>query len=305
MVNSVIGMKTLKIVIVVLVAIAALLATGFFLIGYFKPKDGGIRIGTSPTANVYINGSLMGGTPFRKTFEPGQITIRLEPQATGSGLLLPYETKVNIIPGIETVMRREFGPTEEFSSGDVVSFEKQAEKTAGLIVISSPDNAQVSLDGVPRGFSPYKSSVVSAGSHQITVRSPNYEDRTLSVNTLAGYRLTVFVKLAKKLGEEGGEQSSETPVPELKTYIEILDTPTGYLRVRTSPGASGEEIAEVKPGERYLFLEEDTGTGWYKIQYQEPKAGLPGGITGWVSNQYSKKIEAAGEEIATPSATPT
>ncbi|MCX6704567.1 MAG: SH3 domain-containing protein, partial [Candidatus Woesebacteria bacterium] len=80
------------------------------------------------------------------------------------------------------------------------------------------------------------------------------------------------------------------PAPVERTYIEILSTPTGFLRVRSGPGATGSEIAQVKPGDRYLFLDEDVATGWVKIQYEAPAAGLPNGIEGWVSGQYIKKI---------------
>jgi uncharacterized protein YgiM (DUF1202 family) len=76
----------------------------------------------------------------------------------------------------------------------------------------------------------------------------------------------------------------------VRTYIQILTTPTGFLRVRSGPGATGSEIAQVKPGAQYPFLDEDVATGWLEIQYEVPTAGLPNGIEGWVSGQYVKKI---------------
>ena len=69
----------------------------------------------------------------------------------------------------------------------------------------------------------------------------------------------------------------------------ILTTPTGFLRVRTSPGLGGEEIAQVPSGSRYPYLDEDVATGWVKIQYKDPAPGLPEGITGWVSGEYVEK----------------
>jgi hypothetical protein len=149
-------MKTLKVVVAVAVAVAALLATGFFLIGYFKPKPAGLRVDTAPGSSVYIGNELVGRTPFRKTFPAGVITLRLVPD-NSSPDLLPYEAKIILVPGIETVVRREFGVSEDLSSGDVLTFEKTGENSASLVVVSTPDNAQVSLDGVARGFAPYKS----------------------------------------------------------------------------------------------------------------------------------------------------
>lgn len=288
-------MRTLKVITIVLITVVVVAATALFLIGFLKPKPGGILVDTSPGADVYINGVLSGKTPFSKTLSEGQITLHLTPVATDSATLIPYETKINIAPGIETVVRREFGTNEDSSSGDVISFERTSGETS-LIVISTPDNAQVSLDGVTRGFAPYKTSAINPGMHQISVRATGFVDRTVAVNAVSGFQLTVYAKLAK--GESSGQEPSisPSPSPSPKTFIEILTTPTGFLRVRTEPGSAGEEIAQVKPGDKFPYLGTDSATGWYKILYEEPKAGLPNGITGWVSNQFSK--------IASPSATP-
>lgn len=298
-------MRVLKIVTIILITLLVVAATAFFLVGYFKPKPGGIRIDTTPSASVYINGELLGKTPFTREITAGQITLHLTPIATGSAKLLDFETKINIAPQIETVVRREFGVDEDSSSGDVISFEKIAGSATGLIVISTPDNAQVSLDGVTRGFAPYKSSSISPGAHLIAVKSVGYLDRLLSLNEVAGYQLTVFAKLAKGENQPQAAVASPSATPSPLIYIQILKTPTGFLRIRTAPGTAGEEIAQVSPGEKYLFLADDPATGWYKIQYEEPKAGLPNGISGWVSNQYSQKVDASGSPVASPSATPS
>ncbi|MFS6568009.1 PEGA domain-containing protein, partial [Staphylococcus aureus] len=112
-------------------------------------------VDTSPVSGVYINGNYLGKTPFTTSQAAGEITLKLVPTITDQNLL-PFETKITLSQGIQTVVRREFGNTEDTSSGDILSFESQGDTTAGLIVISTPDNAQVSVDGVPRGFAPYK-----------------------------------------------------------------------------------------------------------------------------------------------------
>ena len=72
-----------------------------------------------------------------------------------------------------------------------------------------------------------------------------------------------------------------TSTPPDRPYVEILDTPTGWLRVRSSPTSSeNNEIAKVYPGETYAFLEVND-TGWYKIK-------LSDGQEGWISGQYAK-----------------
>lgn len=290
-------MKTLKVVIVIIVTLIVLVGTAFFLVGYLKPKPGGIFVDTDPASGVYINENYTGQTPLKISREAGEIVLKLVPLVADQNLL-PFETKITLTAGIETVVEREFGKTEDTSSGDIISFEKDGGNSTGLIVISTPDNAQVSLDGVPRGFAPYKTSAISPAEHQITVKAPGYIDRVMTVKTRAGYRLTLFAKLARSTeAQTPTALPAPTPVPR----VMILDTPTGYLRVRTEPGTDGQEIGQVKPGQTFPLLEEDLATGWFKIQFEEPAAGLPKGISGWISNQFASKEGLN----ATPSGTPT
>lgn len=68
--------------------------------------------------------------------------------------------------------------------------------------------------------------------------------------------------------------------PPERPYVEILNTPTGWLRVRAEPNTTSEELTKVKPGETYKYLE-STENGWYKIE-------LVDGTEGWISGQYAK-----------------
>ncbi len=276
-------MKTLRTIAISLLSIIFLFGATLFLIGYFKPKPGGISVTTSPASSIYINGSLVGKTPYEGTFKTGGITLKLVPEDSSKNYL-PFETRLTLVSGIKTVVRREFAETEEASSGDVVYFEKTGGHEVGLVIISNPENAQTAIDGVPRGFAPYKTSTITQGEHQVTIKAPGYTDRILTIRTIAGYRLTVFAKLAKIKEEIKAEPA------EKKTFVEILPTSTGFLRVRTEPGG-GSEIDQVKPGGKYLFLEENEAGTWYKIQLEAPAAGLPEGRSGWVSSEFAKKVE--------------
>lgn len=293
-------MKTLKIIAVTIVTTAILLTTGLFLIGYFKPKPAGILVDSSPASSVYVNGAFIGKTPIQKTIEAGVIDLRMVPEINDQNLI-PFETKVTLVSGIETVVRREFGKTEIESSGDIISFERESGTDASLIVISTPDNAQVSIDGTPRGFAPYKTSGISPAEHQVTVKAVGYSDRIMTVNTKAGYRLTLFAKLAQT---SESPTPTPTPTPGSQYFVIILATPTGYLRVRTGPGTAGEEIGQVKPGDKFLYIGTDFATGWFKIQFEEAKPGLPEGIVGWVSNQYAEEVDGSGNPVVSQSPNP-
>ena len=289
-------MKKLRAVSIVLVVTGLILGIVFFIVGSFKPKSAGIVIETVPAASVFIDGEQVGRTSYSGTRKPGEITIKLIPESFEAPLA-PFETKVTLVAGIETIVRREFGESDEVSSGEIISYEKIGGKEASLAVVSIPDAAQVSIDGSIRGFAPYKTSSIVPGEHQVIVYAPGFSEKSFSIKTVEGYKLTVVVKL-KPNGEEVLSEEDEAPEEPKQEEVEILSTPTGFLRVRSEPSTAGEEVAQVEPGERFPYLDKDEDTGWFKIEYED-------GEEGWISNQYAKRVEDDGEEEEEASPSPT
>jgi len=275
--------------------------TVFFLIGYFRPKPGGIKIDTTTAASVYINGALVGSTPYNEFYPAGEITLKLVPEGNENNLV-PFEIKVNITSGIQTVVERSFGSTEDASSDYVISFDKNGSENSGLVVVSRPENAEVEIDGVSRGFAPYEDSTVNPGLHAVTVKAPGYADASMTVSTVIGYRLTFFAKLEKGISSEETQTMpvQTSPPDQDKPYVQIQNTPTGYLRVRSKPGLAGVEIAQVSPGDKFPYLDEDVATGWLEIQYQGPTVASASGVVGWVSGDFAKKVMLS--STSTPSA---
>lgn len=284
-------MKKVRNIIIILFVSGLVIGAIFFVIGIFRPKGAGISIETTPASVVYINGEQVGRTPYSETREPGEVTVKLIPESFDDPLA-PYETKVELVSGIDTIIRRDFAQTEEESGGVVVSFERVGGKETSIAVVSIPDSAEVSIDGAVRGFTPLKESVVSPGEHTLKIAADGYTERTIRANAHEGYKLTAVIKLAPN-GETPEEPEEEEPTEPQVQEVEILDTPTGFLRVRSGPSTSYEEVAQVEPGERYPYLETDEGTGWFKIDVD--------GEEGWVSNQYAEIVE----EEATPSPSPS
>jgi len=270
--------KLLLIFFVILLAIFFIL----FLVGYFKPKGAGIFIDTVPVSDVYIDESLVGSTPYETIRNPGEVTLKLVPK---DETLVSFETKVNLVSNVRTVIKREFARIEEESSGEIASFEKVGGKDASVSIVSMPDASKISIDGQIRGFAPYKINSIVPGEHELIISASGFLERSLTIKAYQGYKLTVVVKLA------AGDEVLPTPAPTLDDQerpnivnIEILETPNNFLRVRSKPSTDSEEVARVVSGNSYSLIEEDSETGWYKIEYEKGKQG-------WVSNEYSKKIE--------------
>jgi uncharacterized protein YgiM (DUF1202 family) len=292
------NVSKLKIISITIVVVALVIAGAFFTIEYLNPESAGILVDTQPESIVYIDDTQVGRTPYESTRKPGEVLIKLVPESFEKPLA-PYETKVNLASGIKTIIQRDFAATEEESSGVIVSFEKVGGDEASISVVSMPDSAQILIDGKVMGFSPIKTSSLAEGEHPIEVTADGYNSKSLLVRTQRGYKLTAFFKLSPKTEEERDDNQEEVKGEEEEAVpqIEILPTPTGFLRVRSEPSTLATEVGQVKPGDVFGIQDEDERTGWFKIEYEE-------GEMGWVTSQYVKKVneEEAGES---PSPSPT
>lgn len=291
--------KIIAISLIVLGLVSA--GVGIFFWRQGKKPTAGIKVETNPASLVFVDNVQIGQSPLDKMYIPGEVSVKLIPNATASALP-SYQTKVKLTANTMTVIKRDFGPTEMESAGDISFLETQPSKTATLaIVTASPDSASVTLDGLPQGFTPLLVSAVIPGEHEIVVSAPGYTDRRISARAVVGYKLTINVKLAGQIQplptptpepeivEEDPSASPSpkpktTPVPITGSYVTIKDTPTGFLRVRESYSTKAKEIGKVYPGDKYKLL--STKDSWYQI-----RVDLDATNSGWISAQYAEKSE--------------
>ena len=246
-------------------------------LGAFRPREAGILIESEPISTVFINNKEVGKTPYEVNLKPGEITIRIKPERINGQDIDDYETKINLESGIKTIIKRIFDETEEKSSGAVVSFEKVNGEDGLVTVVSVPDNAQVIIDNKVYGYTPLRVKI-SAGDHNLVVSAEKYLDKQLPIKVVRGYKLTASVKLAKL------NEPIPTAMPtQIQTEkIKIIETGTGFLRVREEAGLNFSEVAQVKPGEIYEVLETNKENDWYKIKVGE--------IEGWVTGDFVEKV---------------
>lgn len=277
---------------------------GFFVFSRLsKPGKAALQISASPNAKVFLNGEEMGTTLyFNDKLEPGEYSVKLVPE--GEGELASWEGQITLVSNIQTFIKRQFGPDQDSSSGEIISLEKAADsKTASLSVVSQPDGALVKIDGESKGFAPVQTEI-DANEYQIEISTPGFLTKTVKVQTIIGYKLTLTVQLARQdlegvadatpSGEEAeGEEETETEEEEAKEeeedsnlekpYVKIKETPTGWLRVRLEPSTSATEAAKVNSGETFPYLDEEEN-GWYKIEYEADEEG-------WISGVYAELFE--------------
>lgn len=275
-------------------AVLAMLGLGLIgiavlaFLGIFRDQISGILIESDPEAVVYINNEEVGKTPYEQNRKAEEITIRIKPISTEGVILDDFETKLSLVPGIKTIIKRSFKESEDDSSGAIVSFEKLGGDESFVTVISIPDNSQVLIDGKVQGYTPLRVKV-PAGDHTLIVSSEKYLEKSLPIRVYKGYKLTASVKLAK---------IKENTVQELAVLAEetvrlgrirINKTDLGYLRVRSGANIGFPEIGQVKPDEEYEILEEGEHVSWYKIQLPDEE-GQESGRQGWVSAEFVTKL---------------
>lgn len=301
----------------------AVLLTGCTL-PFSKTKQAALQVNCEPKATVFLNDNNVGQTPyFDEKLKPGEYTLKIVPDTADGSKYLSWQGIVKLNSGIMTVVSRTLAESDDRSSGYVLSLEPTSEKEkAKISVISTPDSVVVNLDSEPKGFTPLALDDVSEGDRLITISSPGFKDETIKAKAVKGYKLMINVQLAKKAEENLSTDSEEatgsaepsprasvksSPKPSVKPtssvkpssdkeatgsaemakpYVEIKDTPTGYLKVRSEPSTSGKEetvITKVLPGEVYKYIEANE-SGWYKIEYQKGKQG-------WISAQYATLVK--------------
>lgn len=229
---------------------------------------GGINVLSMPSgATVYLDGVEAGETPFEdKNLTPKEYAVKIEKAD------LVWQGKIKLTSGTVTVLSRDLAKDFSSSSGETLMLERGQ----GLTVISSPDGASVEINGKFYGNSPV-SIKLPGGEYLLTLSRPNYLNRSIRVNLPEGYKLVVFADMALSEADLTAVQTSPiTQTPE----VLVKDTPTGFLRVRDKPALSGKEIAQVKPGDTLILLEELSS--WYRVR-------LSDGSEGYVSSLYVEK----------------
>lgn len=275
----------------------------FFGVKFFLGKDSGpavLKISSNPPATIFLDGQHLGKTPYEDKAKPGEYILKLVPDSGNK--LTSWETKLRLNSGMLTFVNRDLGENELTSAGEVLTLEKIAGKSAEIVVISTPDGAETSLDNNNKGETPLSLQNIDPGDHDLLLTKTGFADRSLKIRTTAGFKLTASFQLALTAPEAtvsatpsatpsataspkptASLKASATPSVQLpKPYVQILDTPTGFLRVRMEPSTNATEASQVKPGETYPLL--DQQSGWYQIKYQ-------GQSSGWISGQYAEKFE--------------
>ncbi len=256
----------------------------------FLNNSTSLQVLSTPRATVMLNNKIIGETPFfNAKLKPGDYNLKLIPIGQADNVS-PYQTQLKLKNGLKAAVNWNFGASLASSSGYLMTQETIADKKkAILMIISEPTGATVKLDGQNIGSTPLQKNDLTPKQYNLEINGPGYKTQQIVASVEGGYKLIIDAKLGQggtALSGLNNNQASPsampspTPNPNQK-MIEISKTPTGWLRVRSKAGLSGEEVAKVKPGQKFAVL--DKKNGWYQIEYQKNKKG-------WISGTYAKKV---------------
>jgi len=272
-----------------------------FLSQVFLAKTSGkgeLQVTSLPGAKVYLDNQYIGQTPVcrcasvnpQSVLDAKEYTLKLVPL---TGDKTPFYEQVAVYQGVLAVVDHTFaGPA--LSEGSSLQLEPLDNKADSNIVITSfPTSVTVLLDMNSAGVTPLSIANPTESDHTLTLKKTGYKDKTLHIRTPLGYKLHVIVYLAldpnapttttttTPADNSPAASISATLAPSpVIAKVTILDTPTGFLRVRAQANAGSAEIEEVKPGDSLFYLDEQDG--WYQVK-------LPDNKIGWVSSQYATK----------------
>ncbi len=281
-------MKKKFILLAVLVFLFIIFVITRFFILNNQNAMGRLKVTSSPQASVFLDNLVIGKTSFEDKAKTGEHILKLIPEGSATDIA-SWQGKIKIFKNSLTFVNMELGSSDVNTAGEVFTVSKMESSPKGkdygeIYVETDPTGAIVYLDNDEKGVAPLILTDVLKGEHELSVFMPGFFRRTQKINIIPKYRVNALFKLAidqsKKNQIEGNKEDKEkkaTDSAQTKGKIVVIkDTPTGWLRVREEPSLSASEAAKVKPGEKYKYL--DKQSGWYKIKYDNKE--------GWVSSRY-------------------
>lgn len=285
--------RKLLFLLAILLVTAGLFMFVKVLDSFKTPGKGALQINTNVESRVFLNGEEIGIAPLCKcnendTIAAGIYDLRIEPQDTS---LSAFSTKVSINGGVLTAVERTFLPGA-YASASILTLEKINNEQPELVITSLPDESIVTIDSVSKGVTPYKSTDLSESEHELNISKEGFQEKNLQIQMIRNHRLVVEIYLgtqgAEEQSEEAQEDSEESEgetgeqdeeeIQQIQTAT-ILNTPNGFLRVRSGPGISFSEITRVNTGEEFDVLSQESG--WYEIQ-------IDNNTNGWISGQFAE-----------------
>jgi hypothetical protein len=188
-------MRWLKILIIFSLTLLLIFVLWKIVLPLFRSSDAFLKINTPGTdALVYLDGKKLGKSPYLgEKMRIGDFNLKLVTKLGAPfDKEVVFSTPITLTSQTLTAVNYEFGPNEQFSSGDIRAFRSGE----GLTVKTSPSGANVWLDGELIGEAPVSLNP-NHGVHKLKIIESAFFTRELEINVEEGLELVVEVYLAQ------------------------------------------------------------------------------------------------------------
>jgi len=254
---------------------------------WLSPSSAGTKllVISKPAAEVFSEGESLGSAPLSKEVSPGEYNIEIKKEGYFSRTLKVavkegYQLNISVSLSLDPFAAEE---VEINAGGEKITVTDLS--TAEPLLL-----ADYALWAKGAGFWAERDEE-KAYDYFLTAEGKLYDPSGSEVSLASLSEQTEAITLGY-LGESGQGLSSTAsstlnelqealfPTPKPVAKVLILETGTGWLRVRSGPGISHSEIGKATVGKKYEYLGKQGS--WFKIKFE--------GKEGWVSDQFSEKV---------------
>ncbi len=237
---------------------------------------------SNPAADVFLNEELLGESPLSKPVDVGEYDLEIKKDGYFSrklkisikeGFRLNVSANLSLNPFLETAEELsspsnnltvlDLSSEQPLLSADPISWVRGAVFWSGR----DEDETEYGFFLTSEGKL-YDSSGSEVSLDSLSKTSEKYTLGYLGING----------SLTSSASKTLNSMSSKLYPPSPK--VQILETGLGFLRVRSGPGVSYDEIGKATPGDKYTYL--GKSGEWFKINFN--------GQDGWVYSDYAKKL---------------
>jgi len=250
-------------------------------------EGGGFSIVTTPIGSeVWLDGKQVGKSPL--TLEPTQGVHKLKVVREGfvtRELTINVERNFHLVVDVFLAQR----PSDKVTKIEEGPFQVYSILTSQKSLLSDPESWSEGVFFFAKDLGVSFDCLIDQTGKTYYANKTTFNEKVKkSEAVIFGYlsatenpspTADATAALAKIKGE-AGQVAAAAATPQTTSQVEILNTPTGTLNVRSSPNTSSSIITKVNPGETYELLEETAG--WFKIKIASGE--------GWISSQYAKKL---------------
>ena len=239
----------------------------------------GISVVTEPDkAEISLNGESLGASTISQVIDPGVHKLKISKEG-----YITREIGINIESGFRLTV------WVALALDPYPKTDKLSEKGKFTLFCLPTNNTNLNED--------YRAWVEAIWYFQNSEKNvPKKYDLLIDEN---GKSYTLIVDYSKKkeiavgyLSSSAGKLSTEAKkewdkitkggsTKKASTQIEVLDTPNGFLNVRSGPSTNNNVLIKIKPGETFSLTKEQGD--WFEIIYEASK-------TGWIFSKYAKKL---------------